>query len=79
MKEIYIVHADAYIGCYKPGKCPMISYAPREKFIDFVRGLMEDFPNHKYRCVINEGIKQKVLCKIQSDRVLSALVENRER
>ena len=80
MKEIYIVHADAYIGCYKPGKCPMISYAPREKFIDFVKGLREDYPDFKLRCVVNEGRKELVLKKVRNDRMQILLVkENRAR
>ena len=80
MKEIYIVHADAYIGCYKPGKCPMISYAPREKFIDFVKGLLEDYPDFKLRCVVNEGIIELVLEKVRIDRMQILLVkENRAR
>lgn len=75
MKEIYIVHADAYIGCYKPGKCPMVGYAPREKFIDFVKGLREDYPDFKLRCVVNEGIKEVVLRKVRNDRAQILLVK----
>lgn len=43
VKEIYLVHVDEYIGAYHKGKCPMISYAPADKFIDFAKGLREDY------------------------------------
>lgn len=46
----------------------MISYAPREKFIDFVKGLREDYPDFKLRCVVNEGIKELVLKKVLQER-----------
>lgn len=70
MKEVYIVHVDEFIGSYIPGKCPVISYAPREKFIDFVKGLREDYPDFKPRCVINEGISEAIRKKIFNDKLL---------
>ena len=70
MKEVYIVHVDEFIGSYIPSKCPVISYAPREKFIDFVKSLREDYPDFKPRCVINEGIAEAVRKKIQADKIL---------
>lgn len=73
MKEIYIVHAGEFIGCYKAGKCPMISYAPNDKFIDFVKGLREDYPDFKLRCVVNDGITEKVIKRIKADRLLMGL------
>lgn len=72
MKEIYLVHVDAYIGSYLPSKHPVISYAPREKFIDFVKSLREDYPDFKPRCVINEGITETIRKKIQADKILMA-------
>ena len=79
MKEIYIVHADAYVGGYKPGKCPMVSYAPREKFIDFVKGLREDYPDFKLRCVVNEGIREVVEKKIIADRIMAVRMGQKNR
>lgn len=68
VREIYLVHVDEYIGAYHPGKCPMITYAPANKFIDFAKGLREDYPEMRLRCVINEGIENKVRQKIKIDR-----------
>jgi hypothetical protein len=70
VKEIYVVHVDQYIGAYHHGKCPMISYAPADKFIDFVEGLREDYPQMKLRCVVNEGIENKVRQRITFDNNL---------
>lgn len=38
------------------------------KFIDFVKGLREDYPDFKLRCVVNEGIKELVLKKVLQER-----------
>lgn len=70
VKEIYLVHVDQYIGAYHHGKCPMISYAPADKFIDFVEVLREDYPQMKLRCVVNEGIENKVRQRITFDNNL---------
>lgn len=70
MKEVYIVHVDEFIGSYIPSKCPVISYAPRENFIDFVLMLKKKHPDYKPRCVINEGIAEAVRKKIQADKIL---------
>jgi hypothetical protein len=67
VKEIYLVHVDQYIGAYHKGKCPMITYAPADKFIDFAKGLREDYPQMKLRCVVNEGIEEKVRKRINLD------------
>lgn len=53
----------------------MVGYAPREKFIDFVKGLREDYPDFKLRCVVNEGIKELVLRKVRNDRAQILLVK----
>lgn len=70
VKEIYLVHVDEYIGAYHKGKCPMITYAPADKFIDFAKGLREDYPQMKLRCVVNEGIENKVRQRITFDNNL---------
>lgn len=70
LKEMYLVHVDEYIGVFYPSKCPMISYAPADKFIDFVEGLRESYPQIRLRCVQNEGIKEKVRKRIKFDNSL---------
>ena len=70
IKDIYLVHVDGNIGAYRHGKCPMISYAPQDKFVDFVEGLKEDYPNYRLRCVHNLGIENKVRQIMMRDRNL---------
>lgn len=67
VKDIYLVHVDGHIGAYRQGRCPMISYAPQDKFIDFVEGLREDYPEYRLRCVNNYGIENKVRQRIILD------------
>ncbi len=68
MKDIYIVHVDGYIGAYYKGRCPMISYAPQDKFVDFVKGLIDDYPEYRLRCVSNQKIENKVRQRMVLDR-----------
>lgn len=70
VREIYLVHVDEYIGAFYPSKCPVISYAPADKFIDFVEGLRESYPQVRLHCVQNEGIKEKVRKRINFDNSL---------
>lgn len=80
MKEIYIVHVGNYIGAYRVGRCPNISYAPADKFIDFVQSLIEDYPEYKLRCVINKGIEETIKKRIEQDKIiLSARSSKTER
>lgn len=67
MKDIYLVHVDGQIGAYKPGKFPLVSYAPQDKFIDFVKSLREDYPEFRLRCVANEGIAERIKIQIKQD------------
>lgn len=70
VKDIYIVHVGGYVGSYMPSKhCPQVSYAPHDKFIDFVQGLREDYPDYRLRCIINHGIEQKVWQQINLDKL----------
>lgn len=70
MREVYIVKFDDYVGMYIPGKCPTISYEKREKWIDFVKSVLEEYPEYKTRCVINDGIVEAIKKKIQADKML---------
>lgn len=73
IKDIYLVHVDGYIGAYKPGRCPMISYAKQNRFIDFVESLREDYPGFRLRCEVNEGISEKVRSKIKQDMIFEKM------
>ncbi|MBR2273957.1 MAG: hypothetical protein IJ864_03905 [Alphaproteobacteria bacterium] len=70
MKDIYIVHVGNYIGAYRCGKCPTITYASADKFIDFVKSLREDYPEYRLRCVRNWGIEEEVRKIIDRDKIL---------
>lgn len=70
VREIYLVHVDEYIGAFYPSKCPVISYAPADKFIDFAKGLREDYPQIRLRCVQNESIEEKNRKRIKFDNRL---------
>lgn len=72
MKEIYLVYVDEYIGSYLPREKPLIKYELQEKFTDFVLKLKKQYPDYKLRCVLNEGITEKVRKKIQADKILMA-------
>ena len=69
MKDIYLVHlGNGLIGAYRPGRCPTITYAPQDKFIDFVDSLREDYPEYRLRCVDNQGIREKILLRLNLER-----------
>ena len=60
MKDIYLVHlSNGLIGAYRPGLCPTITYAPQDKFIDFVDSLREDYSEYRLRCIDNQGTDRK--------------------
>lgn len=70
MKEFFIVHAGDYVGAYLNTKYPVISYAPQEKFCDFILSLRETFPDYKLRCVVDKSITQKVINNIKMTKSL---------
>lgn len=76
MKEIYLVHVDGYIGSYLSAKCPVVSYAPQNEFVEFVGSLKEDYPDYKLRCVLNEGIEEHIRKKIIADKLLTKQLQN---
>ncbi len=71
IKDIYIVHVGFYIGAYRVGRCPNISYAKSTEFIDFIQSLREDYPDYRLRCVRNWGIEEVVAKRIVMDRKLT--------
>lgn len=70
IKDIYIVHVGFYIGAYRCGKCPSITYAKSTDFINFVQSLREDYPEYRLRCVRNWGIEEEVIKVIDRDKIL---------
>ena len=72
VNEIYIVHVDSYVGAYKCGKCPLKSYADRSEWINFVKGVIEGYPDHKIRCVHDEKIEECMRQYIKRDKLLTS-------
>lgn len=59
LKEIYIVHVDglpAAFGCVQGNPHHFYSFCPKDKFVDWIQGIKEDFPDYNIRCVKNDGI-----------------------
>ena len=71
IKDIYIVHVGFFIGAYRVGRCPNISYAKSTDFIDFIQSLREDYPDYRLRCVRNWGIEEEVAKVIVRDKKLT--------
>ena len=40
-------------------RCPTITYAPQDKFIDLVDSLREDYSEYRLRCIDNQGTDRK--------------------
>lgn len=70
MKEIYLVLLDGEVGAYIPSKYKTYSYAPRDEFVGFVEYLRESYPNHKLRCIRNQGIEDWMKKRILRDKML---------
>ena len=58
-------------------RCPTITYAPQDKFIDFVDSLREDYPEYRLRCVDNHGIRERIEKQVKIDRII--LENNRQK
>lgn len=65
--EIKILHVRNKICAVLPSKrCFSYTTAEPEKFIDFVKGLKEDYPEAKLRCVIDKELEQKIESRMQA-------------
>lgn len=67
-KHLYICHVDSYIGYFNPYNGD-IDYATSDKFIEFIQGVLEKYPEYSPHNVINYGIQQEIRKKIQEDCV----------
>ena len=69
MNHILLTHTNnGYIGAVTQGKCPIVTYAPRQEFIQFVMSLKEDFPTLKQVYVVDDKIRQIIENKIMFDK-----------
>lgn len=67
-KHIYLCYVDKFIGSYNP-YTGEIKYAPSEKFVDFVKNILKDYPEYSPHNVINNGIESAIREKIKADCV----------
>ena len=76
IKDIYILHVDGQLAYYRHSKkCPSYGFAPQNKFIDFVKGLREDYPDYRLRCIKNEGIENYLRKKLLFDKQIISNVK----
>jgi hypothetical protein len=78
IKDIYILHVAGRLAFYLHSKtCPSYGFAPQEKFIDFIKGLREDYPDHRLRCIRNKGIEDWLEKRlIQQQQMIKNKLEN---
>lgn len=75
-KHIYICHVDRYIGAYNP-YTGEIKYAMSDKFVPFVKEIIEKYPDYTPHNVINEGIQEVIRKKILLDIAKKELQKSR--
>lgn len=71
IKDIYILHVDGQLAFYHHSKTnPSYGFAPQDEFINFVKSLREDYPEHRLRCIKNEGIENYLRKKLSTEQKL---------
>lgn len=71
MIKFFIVYADNKVGAVSSGKCPTVTYAARNKFVDFIKGLREDYPGCELHCVRDEALENKVRDRVKMDKIIA--------
>lgn len=76
IKDIYILHVDGQLAFYHPSKKnPSYGFAPQDKFIDFIKGLREDYPDYKLRCITNKGLEDWLSARLKQQFILNNIKE----
>lgn len=75
-KHIYICHVDTYIGAYNP-YTGEIRYATSDKFVPFVKKILDEFPEYSPHNIINDGVAEVIRKKILIDIAKKALNKTR--
>ena len=66
VKDIYLMHIDGEIAFYIPSKrYPSYGSVPQDKFIELIECLREDYPDHRMRCIRNEGLESHLREKLK--------------
>lgn len=71
MLKFNIVFADNKVGAISSNKYPIITYAARNKFVDFVNSLREDYPGCKLHCVRDEALENKIRERVKMDKIIA--------
>lgn len=75
--EIYLSRVNGEWGAVMLRKYGAVVFnAGNTPFIDFVQGIMEDYPDFKLRCVKNFGINEKIA---QYQGMIARMQKNQER
>jgi hypothetical protein len=78
VKDIYLMHIDGEIAFYIPSKrCPSYGSVPQDKFIELIEGLREEYPEHRMRCIRNEGLESHLREKLK--KITKVVKIDRER
>ena len=75
-KHIYICHVGTYIGAYNP-YTGEIRYATSDKFVPFVKKILDEFPEYSPHNIINDGVAEVIRKKILIDIALKELQKTR--
>ena len=80
-RQIFFVKAKEYVGALiYTDKTKTYSYAPKEQFVEFAKSMLEEFPNYKARCVIDDDMTEFIEKKIDLEKKQNFyLLTNRER
>lgn len=76
-KHIYICHVGSYIGAYNPHTGEVVGYKSGDKFVPFVKEILEKYPDYSPHNVINEGIQEVIRRKILLDIAKKELQKTR--
>ena len=72
-KHIYLTYVDKYIGAYNPHTGEVVGYDVRNKFVPFVKKILQEFPEYSPHNIINEGVAEVIRKKILLDIAKNAL------
>ena len=71
IKDIYLMHIDGEIAFYIPSKrCPSYGSIPQDKFIELIECLREEYPDHRLRCIRNEGLEEYLKNKLSKIKAI---------
>lgn len=73
IKHIYITHVEDKLGafgCVGGNNRHFYSFCPKNEFINWIKGLSEDYPEFKLVYVENEGIREYLRKRLNEQKKL---------